>query len=79
MPGLEAAKAYAALIGGIATALLAVFTIDTPVGKVLTVVSIVATAIVAYHAPYAPRPRGPRPARKATSQRERIVSRRKAV
>lgn len=53
MPGLDAAKAYAALAGSIATALLAVFTADTLVGKILVVVSIVATAIVTYRVPNA--------------------------
>jgi hypothetical protein len=41
---LANAKAYAALIGATCTALLAVFTADTKVGQVLTVVSILATA-----------------------------------
>lgn len=41
----ESAKAVAALVGSIATALLAVYASDTPVGKVLTVVAIVATAV----------------------------------
>jgi len=44
-------KAYAALIGSIATALLAVYTADTEVGKVLTVVSVVATAVVTWAVP----------------------------
>jgi hypothetical protein len=38
------AKAYAALVGSIATALLAVYTADTTIGQVLTVLSIIATA-----------------------------------
>lgn len=50
---LEAAKAYIALVGTIATALLTVFTADTTVGKVLVVVSIVATAIATYAVPNA--------------------------
>ena len=41
----ESAKAIAALVGSIATALLAVYTGDTSVGKVLTVVAVVATAV----------------------------------
>lgn len=53
MPGLDAAKAYAALVGSIATGLLAVFTGDTVVGQVLTVVAVVATAIVTYRVPNA--------------------------
>ncbi len=40
---MENAKAYVALIGSIATALLAVFTADSTVGQVLTVVAIIAT------------------------------------
>lgn len=52
---LEAAKAYVALVGTIATALLTVFTADTTVGKVLVVVSIVATAIATYAVPNAER------------------------
>lgn len=44
-------KAYAALVGSIATALLAVYTADTEVGKVLTVVSVVATAVVTWRVP----------------------------
>lgn len=38
-------KAYAALVGSVATALLAVYTADTEVGKILTVVAIVATTV----------------------------------
>jgi hypothetical protein len=38
------AKAYVALAGAIATALLGVFAADTTVGQILTVVSVVATA-----------------------------------
>lgn len=50
---LEAAKAYVALVGTIATALLAVFTADTLVGQILTVVAVVATAIATYRVPNA--------------------------
>lgn len=50
---LESAKAYIALLGTIATALLTVFTADTQVGKVLVVISIVATAIGTYVTPNA--------------------------
>lgn len=39
---------WAALIGSICTALLGTFTADTPIGKVLTVVSVVATAIATF-------------------------------
>jgi len=38
------AKAYVALIGAIATALLGVYATDTPLGRALTIVSVVATA-----------------------------------
>lgn len=48
---LANAKAYAALIGSVATGLLAVFTADTTVGKVLTVVVIVATAVGTWAVP----------------------------
>ena len=41
---MKNAKAYVALVGSIATALLAVFTADTKIGQVLTVVSVIATA-----------------------------------
>ena len=51
MPGLEAAKAYAALVGAIATALLAVYTSDTTVGKILTIVAVAATAVVTFKVP----------------------------
>lgn len=46
-------KAYAALVGSIATALLAVYTSDTTVGKILTVVSVVATAVTTWAVPNA--------------------------
>lgn len=48
---MTAAKAYAALAGSIATALLGVFTGDTLLGQVLTVVSVVATAFATYRIP----------------------------
>ena len=41
---LKNAKAYVALAGSLASALLGVFTADTPVGKALTVVSVLTTA-----------------------------------
>ena len=50
----QAAKAYVALAGAIATALLAVFTADTTIGQVLTVVVVVATAFATYTVPNAP-------------------------
>jgi hypothetical protein len=45
---LANAKAYAALVGSTATALLAVYAADSAVGKVLTVVAIVATAFTTW-------------------------------
>ena len=54
MPGLNAAKAYVALLGSIATALLGVFAADTTVGQVLTVVAVVATAVATFAVPNAP-------------------------
>lgn len=50
---MKTAKMYAALVGSIVTALLGVFTADTTVGKVLTVVAVVATAIATYSVPNA--------------------------
>lgn len=44
-------KAYAALIGAIATALLGVYATDTTAGQVLTVVSVIATAVVTWAVP----------------------------
>lgn len=41
---MKNAKAYVALIGSTATALLAVYGPDTTVGHVLTVIAVVATA-----------------------------------
>lgn len=38
-------KAYVALVGSIASALLGVFAADSTVGKVLTVVAVIATAV----------------------------------
>ena len=57
MPGLNAAKAYVALLGAIATALLGVFAADTTVGQVLTVVAVIATAVATYRLPNADEPR----------------------
>jgi len=45
---LANAKAYAALISASATALLAVYTADTPVGHYLTVAAVLATAFVTW-------------------------------
>jgi len=44
-------KAYVALAGSIATALLGVYTADSTLGQVLTVVSVVATAFGTWAAP----------------------------
>lgn len=44
-------KAYAALVGSICTALLAVYAADTSVGQVLTVASVVCTAVVTWAVP----------------------------
>lgn len=48
------AKAYAALVGAICTGLLGVYAADTPVGQVLTVLSVVATAFVTWTVPNQP-------------------------
>jgi len=48
---LANAKAYAALIGAICTALLGVYAADTRTGQVLTVLSIVATAVGTWRVP----------------------------
>lgn len=48
------AKAYVALIGAIATALLGVYAADTPVGHWLTIVSVVATAVGTWAVPNQP-------------------------
>lgn len=48
------AKAYAALIGSLCTALLGVYAADTTVGKVLTVVSVLATTFVTFQVKNAP-------------------------
>mgnify|MGYP003424820540 FL=1 len=47
----ESAKAYAALIGSIATALLAVYGPDTDTGRILVVLSVVATAVGTWAVP----------------------------
>jgi len=46
-------KAIATLIGTIATALLGVYTADTEIGKVLTIVAIIATAVATWVVPNA--------------------------
>lgn len=50
---LASAKAYAALIGAICTALLGVFTADSTIGVVLTAIAAVATAIATWVIPNA--------------------------
>lgn len=50
---MKYAKAYAALIGSICTALLAVYAADSTVGQVLTVLSVVATAVGTWAVPNA--------------------------
>jgi 4-amino-4-deoxy-L-arabinose transferase-like glycosyltransferase len=52
----ETAKAYVALFGAIATALLGVYTADSDVGKVLTVVAVIATAFATWATPNAAQP-----------------------
>ena len=52
---MNAAKTYAALVGSIVTALLGVFTADTTVGKVLTVIAVIATAFATYQIPNSPK------------------------
>lgn len=44
-------KAYASLVGAIATALLGVYAADSEVGKVLTALAVVATAITTWAVP----------------------------
>lgn len=48
------AKAYAALLGSMCTALLGVYAADSTVGKVLTVLSILATTFVTFQVKNAP-------------------------
>lgn len=50
---LASAKAYVALVGAIASALLGVYAADTPVGKALTVVVVVASAFATWAVPNA--------------------------
>lgn len=47
---LSRLKAYAALIGGVATALLGIYS-DGDLGKTLTVVAAIATAVATYAVP----------------------------
>jgi hypothetical protein len=53
---LAKAKAYVALIGSLATALLALYGPDTQVGHILTVVVALATAFSVHQVPNTPRP-----------------------
>lgn len=50
---MKYAKAYAALVGAIATALLSVYGPDTAVGRWLTVAAVVATAVGTWAVPNA--------------------------
>lgn len=45
------AKAFVALLGAVATALLSVYGPDTSTGRVLVIVSLVATTILVYRVP----------------------------
>lgn len=54
---LESAKAYTALVVGIATALLGIYGPDTRVGQVLTVIVAVGGAIAVWSVPNATAPR----------------------
>ena len=51
MPGLNAAKAYVALVGAIAVALLGIYGPETTVGHWLTVIAAVCTAIATFAVP----------------------------
>jgi hypothetical protein len=53
---LTKAKAYVALVGSVATALLALYGPDTQVGHILTVVVALATAFSVHQVPNKPRP-----------------------
>lgn len=48
---MQYAKAYAALIGAIVTALLGLYGPDTKVGQILTVLAVVLTAVATYRIP----------------------------
>lgn len=45
------AKAYVALVGSIASALLGVYAAESTVGQVLTVIAVVATAVTTWAVP----------------------------
>jgi len=47
-PISAAAKAYVALVGSVATALLGIYGPDTTVGHVLTIVVAISTAVVTF-------------------------------
>ena len=57
-----AAKAWVALIGAVATALLGVYAADSAVGQLLTVVAVLSTAIGTYTARNTPSHDSPPPA-----------------
>ena len=49
------AKAYAALVGSVCTALLGIFAADSRLGQILTVVVAVCTAVATWSVPNAPK------------------------
>lgn len=51
---MQYAKAYASLIGSAATALLGIYTADTKVGQVLTIIAVLATVVATWAVPNAP-------------------------
>ena len=51
---LAYAKAYAALVGSVATALLGIYAADSQVGKLLTVVAAVCSAVAVARIPNTP-------------------------
>jgi EamA domain-containing membrane protein RarD len=53
---LERAKAYVALVGAVATALLGIYGPDTQLGQWATVAVALATAFGAYKVPNKPKP-----------------------
>lgn len=57
---MQYAKAYVALAGSIATALLGVYAADSTLGQILTVVSVVATAFGTWAVENAPAPKDER-------------------
>jgi hypothetical protein len=53
-PVPEAAKAYIALVGSVATALLGIYGPETDAGHILTVIVAVATAVATFAVPNRP-------------------------